>query len=67
MPNLLKTFPGCQHYEDTIFKNLKYNIKVTFQVIYNFMKNYVLIHAISIHTNFHQNQSINECAMKILA
>ena len=27
MPNLLKTFKECQHYEDTIFDIMKYDLK----------------------------------------
>ena len=33
--------------------------------MYNFKKKFC-IHDISIHTNFHQNRSINECARMIL-
>ena len=38
---------------------VKHHIKVTFQVIYNFMKE-LCLHDIGINTNFHQNRSISE-------
>ena len=37
-----------------------------FQIIYNFMKK-MCLHDIRIHTNFDQNQSINEWAKKFFA
>ena len=47
-------------------KNKLHNIKVMFEIIYNFMKK-IRLDNIQIHTNFDQNWSINECAKKILA
>ena len=43
-----------------------HNIKVIFQVIYNFMKKILFLHDIRIHTISHQNRFINECARMIL-
>ena len=39
---------------------------MTFQVIYDLMEK-LCLYDISIHTHFHQNQSINECARNIFA
>ena len=64
--SLLNKNKSCPLERKKKITKLLQNIKVTFQVIYNFMKK-LCLHFIIIHTNFHQNRSINKFAKMILA
>ena len=58
---------GCIKVRRSQSKNitkLLHNIKVHFM---SYTMQNLCLHGISIHTNFHQNRSINECARMILA